>query len=860
MKISLNWLSDLIDVPVGVKELCDRLDLTGTGVEDVQKSGAEFNNVVTGKIVSKTHHPDSDHMWVTLVDVGSFHKDESGNPEPLQIVCGAQNFNEGDHVVVAMIGAVLPGDFKIKKSKLRGVVSMGMNCSSKELGLGEEYDGIMILPQDAPIGMEFAKYCKISDTVLDLEITPNRPDCMSVVGLAREIGAMYDVDFTRPEMLPAAVSSQKVSDLVSVHIADAARCSRYNAQVIQGVKIAPSPKWLADRVVASGARSVNNVVDATNYIMFLFGQPLHAFDMDKLAKQGSKVSISIKPALDAEKFTTLDEVERTLSSDATVIFDENAQKSVALAGVMGGMNSEVSGDTVNILLETACFDPAHTSRTSRNLNLVSESSIRYERSVDAAQIAEIANFAAALIAQVGGGEVCASPVDVYPAPIKNISLDFRVQRFCDFIGVHIDVAKIESILTRLGIICETSTSANASQIIKCQVPTFRPDLTREIDLYEEVIRLYGMDLVPSTLPTGTGRVGVKSDAEIIKSKIHSTMNACGVNEAVNYSFAPDDDLENLQMNSFGEDSFVTLINPLNCDHSVLRQSLIPSLLRSVAYNNNHGVKNVALYEMGNVFKAGKPSCALKDAEVDEDGASKTSQPAQATLSSQTSQPNKTTSKVKEIEKIACVLSGSLQDVAWNRPARQLDFYDIKGVVENLVHALAIPKLRVMSPKNAQDYAFLSPGRCAVIMSGGIELGWIGEIHPLSLNAFDVQNPVVAFSLDVSALIKSSAQYRKFQEVPVFPAISMDIAVVVACDITHERLEQSIKNAGGKMLESVSLFDVFKSEEKLGPGLKSMAYSLTYRNAERTLTSEEVASVHAKIISRLENSCNAQVRS
>ena len=362
MKLSLDWVREYVKVPDDLQAFCDRLDLTGTGVEGAEIIGDAFEHVYTARILTKEKHPDSDHMWVCTVDVGAANLDDDGNPAPLQIVCGAQNFEAGDHIVTALPGAVLPGDVKIKKSKLRGVVSCGMNCSERELGLGNGHDGIIILPKDAPVGVLYSEYLANTDTVLDLEITPNRPDCLSVTGLAREIGAMYQEDVANPlpeaaARLESLIEGRPVSEDVTVTIADEARCARYNARVVEGVKVGPSPDWLAQRVTAAGARSINNIVDVTNYILFLYGQPLHAFDYDRLKGEGGTVDVIVRPAEEGEEFTTLDGQDRVLNPDMTVI--ATPERAVALAGVMGGLDSEVEDDTTCVLLETATFSRAH---------------------------------------------------------------------------------------------------------------------------------------------------------------------------------------------------------------------------------------------------------------------------------------------------------------------------------------------------------------------------------------------------------------------------------------------------------------------------------------------------------------------
>lgn len=830
MKVSLKWLNEYVDVPADTKALCDRLDLTGTGVEGVETLGAAFENIVTGQIITKEKHPDSDHMWVTMVDVGSANTDAEGNPEPLQIVCGAQNFNAGDHIVVAMVGAELPGDVKIKKSKLRGIASCGMNCSERELGLGNDHDGIMILPEDAPVGVPFAEYQGLTDTVLDLEITPNRPDCLSMAGMARELGAMYQRDWRNPLDVMAS-EMQLDSDAVpadtavSVTIDDPQRCPRYTARVIRGCKVGPSPDWMVERLAAIGQRSINNIVDVTNYILFLFGQPLHAFDLDKLADKAGHASIVVRAAEEGEKLVTLDGEERVLTPDMTVISTPELG-AVALAGVMGGLDTEVTDETTNIVLEAATFEAGRTSRTSRNLGLISESSMRYERGVDDHGIAERSAAAAALIVEVAGGTVsCAANnelgiVDEWPIESEAPRLAFRISRFCAMMGADIPRDFIEDALRRLG--CEVSGSRDADELAVV-APTFRPDLEREIDLYEEVLRLYGMDRIPATLPGGRGRVGARSVAEQKVSTIHAALRASGLNETMTYSFAEPSELERLRMKTDGLGMAVELINPMNAEQSVMRQSIIPGLLRSVSYNQSHGVKNIQLYELGVVFFGAEGK-----------------------------------KKPKEKQKLAGVMAGAMGEAGWNVNPAGFDFFDGKGVIENLVRELAIPKLHFKA-LSADDAPHLQPGRAAEVFSGGAVLGWVGELHPLAVDAYEAAAPVVAFELDVDALVKASCPARDYVDVPVFPAVSIDVAFVVDEAVTHERLVQCMSSAGGKLLEKAELFDVYRDEERVGTGKKSMAYALTYRAEDRTLTSEEVEKAHDRLVKKVSAATGAEVR-
>ena len=881
MKISLKWLSEYVEVPNNLQEFCDKLDLTGTGVEGVEISGAALEGVVVGYVETCEPHPDSDHMHVARVQVaaaGMCGADSAGAeagagnpeasagenaagtsaegagenfateaPEPLQIVCGAPNIKAGIKVAVATIGTVMPEGFKIKKSKLRGVASCGMCCSKRELGLGTDHEGIMILPEDAPVGTPLADYLKLTDTILDLEITPNRPDCLSYKGFAREVGAMYKLPVKYPtRALEPDTSQPNVQDLATIEIQDPARCARYTARVIKNVKIGPSPDWLAQRVQAAGARSINNIVDVTNYILFLLGQPLHAFDFDKLKSADGKAHITVRAAADGEKFTTLDGTCRTLTQDMTLISTPDA--AVALAGVMGGLDSEVTDSTTTILLESAAFESGRTSRTSRNLSLISESSMRYERGVDDNTCEQYSAYAAALMAEVSGGVVCPGVIDVYPRRTEPYSLKLRVNRCNAMLGAQISADEMQDILERLGCVvspaeegdaaADTATSAaaagdgsaatSAETVLNVTTPTFRPDLEREIDLYEEILRLYGMDRIKPTLPESRGRLGVRTQKERKMSKLNTALRACGLNETMTYSFANPEDIDTLRLPKEGIGQPVQLINPLNAEQSVMRQSILPGLLKSAAYNQSRGVKNIQLYETGVVFFAHEGK-----------------------------------KKPKEREKLAGVMCGAMAHATWNSAPYAFDFFDGKGVVENLARELCIPKLRFRVPGTEKPTTpaapHLQPGRGAYVYSASNALGWVGEIHPSVAAAFDVQPPVVAFELDIHALLAASADVRPYTDVPQFPAVELDLAFVVPEEVTNERMEQVITSAGGKLLEGVRLFDVYRDKLRVGDGKKSMAYKLTYRAADKTLKSEEVERVQNKIIKKACAATGAEVR-
>lgn len=813
MKVSYDWLKSMVELPEDPSELSREFIRTGTEVEAIETVGEAFDHVVTAQVVSKEPHPDSDHMWVCKVNVGE--------DEPLQIVCGAQNFNEGDHIVTAMIGAELPGDVKIKKSKLRGVVSMGMNCSARELGLSADHEGIMILPEDAPVGMPLAQYLGTADTVLDCEITPNRPDCLSMIGIAREVGAIYDRDFTveLPEI--ARESGEPVADVLSVKIADAELCDRYVARIVRGVHVGASPDWLVQRLNACGIRPHNNIVDITNYVMMLTGQPLHAFDLSAFAEHDGRRSVVVRAAAEGERFRTLDDVERVLAAGMALITD--GERPVALAGVMGGMDSEVTDGTVDVLIESACFNAGRTSHTSRDLSLISDASIRFERQVDETGCARVADIACALIEELAGGQVAPGCVDVYPAPKTVEPVELRLARVHALTGAPIEADFIQTALIRLG--CSVEAVGEGEDTVFTVVPPmFRPDLPREIDLIEEVLRLWGMGRVEATIPAAQNHIGGLTREQRLTRKVGQILRSCGLNETMNFSFAAPGDLEKIDMSAEGRGCPVVLMNPLVAEQTEMRRSLIPGLLQSVAYNDAHDTANVQLYEIGTLFFG-----------------------------------RENASTPKERESVAGVMTGAMHDDTWNQKGHELRFFDGKGVVEELLDQMRVPKVRFRVAEG-EGYAFLQPGRAAEVLSGGTVLGWVGEIHPDAREAYDIDAPVVAFELDLDKLLKASGAQQAYQEFSQFPAVEHDLAIVVDEAVTCEDLVRRITSAGGKLLAGVRLFDVYRDAERVGEGKKSMAFALTYRAADHTLTSEEVERAHEKVVTKVCKAVNGEVRS
>lgn len=817
MRVSYDWLKTMIDVPESPKELSDEYIRTGTEVEAIDVVGESFDHVVTAQVLEKTPHPDSDHMYVCKVSVGDKNVDAEGNPEPLQIVCGAQNFEAGDHIVTAMIGAELPGGIKIKKSKLRGVASFGMNCSARELGIGGDHAGIMILPEDAPVGMPFGEYYGSSDTVLDCEITPNRPDCLSMIGMARETGAIFDRDYHVE--LPAIKSEtgRATADEISVEIADEGLCDRYVARIVRNVKVGPSPDWMVKRLSGLGIRPHNNIVDITNYVMMLTGQPLHAFDLSTFAEHNGRRSVVVRAAKQDETFQTLDGEKRVLDAGMGLITD--GERPVALAGVMGGMDSEITDASVDVLVESACFNAGRTSHTSRDLSLISDASIRFERQVDETGCVDVANVTCALIEELADGEVAPGYVDVYPAPKTIDSITLRYQRVLDICGAPIERDFVVRSLTRLG-----CTVEEAGEDYLVTPPSFRPDLPREIDLIEEVLRLWGMGRVEATIPAAKNHIGGLTHEQQLTRKVGQILRACGLNETTTFGFAAPGDLEKIHMSADGRGVPVVLMNPLVAEQTEMRRSLLPGLLQSVAYNEAHGTTNVHLYEIGTLFH-GRENASLP----------------------------------RETQSVAGVLTGSWTDQTWNNTVDKLRFFAGKGIVEELLEQLRVPKVRFRVAEG-EGYDFLQPGRAAEVLSGGTVLGWVGEIHPEAREAMDIDQIVVAFELDLDKLIKGAHNQENYHEFSPFPAVQHDLAIVVPDEVTCEDLLQRITSAGGKLLESVRLFDVYRDPIRVGVGKKSMAFSLTYRSDDHTLTSDEVERAHGKIVTKLCKATGGEVRS
>lgn len=794
MLVSYSWLKDYVDVSVDAKKLADDLTMSGSKVETIKSYGNEINNVVIGKIISIEKHPDADKLQVGIVDVGE---------EKLQIITGAQNIKVGDYIPVALHGSTLPGGVKIKRGKLRGLESNGMMCSAKELGLDEsllpdyQRNGIFILPE-LPIGEDVKKALELDD-VIDFEITPNRPDCLSVVGIARETAATYRKSYRMPEIKLSEVADKNPAN-VTIESDDL--CYRYVARVIRNAKIGPSPIWMQMRLLKAGIRPINNIVDVTNYVMMELGQPLHAFDLDKVKNR----HIIVRRAKNGEKLVTLDDKERILDSEMLVIADE--EKAIGLAGVMGGQNTEITDDTVNILIESANFKGSNIRYTSKKLGLRSEASSRFEKGLDPEITVLACNRAAQLMAELSGGEILNGIVDVYPKPIEEKVLSVRHKKINKLLGTNLTIEEMKNILTFLdfGVICD-------GENLVVKVPAFRSDIEGEADIAEEIGRMYGYNNIEDTLLKGTQiTAGVKTREQKLEDLVKEVFLSCGLNEIITTSFMGMKDLDKINL---PDDSplrkAVEIMNPLGEDQRYMRTTLLPSMLNVVYTNYSRKVSDFKAFEISRVFIP--KSLPLEELPV-------------------------------EVKTAVIGMYG--QDV---------DFLTLKGVIEVLLDVLNVSNAKYVRSENTLYH----PGRSADIIVDGERIGVFGEINPDIEENYDINREVYVAELNLELLFKHAKDdERKYKPLPKYPAVERDIAVLVDKGIFVADIESIIRETGGKLVDDVKLFDVYTGEN-IPEDKKSVAYSIWYRSYERTLTDEEVNKVHDKIIRKLNEKLGAQLR-
>ena len=797
MDVPMSWLKEYADVPCSTKEYMEDITMTGSKVEGLTVMGGEISKVVTGKILSIVKHPDADKLVICKVDVGS--------GEPLQIVTGATNVFEGAYVPVALDGSALPNGVKIKKGKLRGAESNGMLCSVQELDCdGHDFpeapeNGIYIFPEPQPLGVDVTQAMDLKEEVVEFEITSNRPDCYSILGIARETAATYQEPFRFPEITVKEEAPGDINEMISVEILNPELCPRYIARVVKDVKIEPSPRWMRKRLRAAGVRPINNIVDITNYVMLELGQPMHAFNIDTIAER----KIIVRNAKDGETFTTLDGVNRVLDSSMLVISDP--QKAVAVAGVMGGENSMVSENSHGILFESANFYGPNVRITAKKLGMRTDASSKYEKGLDPNLALLAVDRAVQLVEQLGAGKVVKGRVDCYPNVRNSWKLSYNPEKINRFLGTDIKEEEMIEIFKRLEIQVDP-----ANRLLT--IPTFRPDLEGEADIAEEVARFYGYDKIQPTLAAGTPTVGKRTYSQNITGIVKNSMIASGLCEAMTFSFESPKVFDKLNMPK--DDTLrqtVTISNPLGEDFSIMRTTTLNGILTSLSTNYNRRNEEAALFEIGKVYlPKAVPVVELPD----------------------------------ELEKLTIGMYGNI------------DFFGLKGIVGHLFEVLGMKDKADYLP--AKNIPWMHPGRTAEIYGEGICIGYLGELHPTVAENYNIGTRVYVAVLDMKALIDQANLVRSFQALPKFPAVTRDISMLVKEEILVRDIEREIRKKGGRLIENVTLFDVYKGAQ-IADGFKSVSYSITFRAADRTLVDDEVNSVMDKILKGLEQELGAVLR-
>ncbi|AME07882.1 phenylalanine--tRNA ligase subunit beta [Bacillus siamensis] len=803
MFVSYKWLEDYVDLQgIDPAVLAEKITRAGIEVEGIEYKGEGVKGVVIGHVLEREQHPNADKLNKCLVDIGA--------EEPVQIICGAPNVDKGQKVAVATVGAVLPGNFKIKKAKLRGEASHGMICSLQELGIesklvAKEYaEGIFVFPNDAETGADAMASLQLDDAILELGLTPNRADAMNMLGVAYEVAAILGTEVKLPET-SYEKAAEKAADAVSVKIEDTQANPHYAAKIIKNVKIGPSPLWMQTKLMNAGIRPHNNVVDITNFVLLEYGQPLHAFDYDRF---GSK-EVVVRKAAENETIVTLDEQERKLSSSHLVI--TNGKKAQAVAGVMGGAESEVREDTTAILLEAAYFDGQTVRKASRDLGLRSEASARYEKGIDPARVLLAAERACSLIQAYAGGEVLSGTVEENHLKIEANNIHVSVEKVNAVLGMTIAKEEIISIYKRLGF-----AVGEAKDVLVVTVPSRRGDIKIEEDLIEEAARLYGYDNIPSTLPETAGTTGGLTPYQAKRRKVRRFLEGAGLSQATTYSLTNDKKAAAFAI----EKSFNTMLAlPMSEERSILRHSLVPNLLEAVSYNLARQTDSVALYETGSVFL--------------------------------TKEEN---TKPVEKERVAGAVTGLWRKNLWQGEKKPVDFFVVKGIVEGLLHQLNVSDRIEFVQSERKN---MHPGRTANILLNGSLAGFIGQVHPAMEKELDIKETYV-FELDLHALLTEETEPVVYTAIPKYPSVTRDIALVADKTVTSGQLEAVIKEAGGALLKEVTVFDVYEGEH-MEEGKKSVAFSLQYVNPEQTLTEEEVTKVHENVLKALEETYQAVLR-
>ena len=801
MKVSLKWLRDYVDITIPAKELAEKLTMAGIEVKEMPVIGSTWENVVVGEIVAVEAHPDADRLKLVTVHLGQ---------QKMTVVSGAPNLRTGDKVPFAPVGAQLINGHtgkvvQLKPAKIRGILSQGMVCSEKELGISDSHEGIMVLPLEAPVGIPLADY--LGDVIFDLDVTPNRPDCLSIIGVAREIAALTEQTVRLPQVFYEE-STDLVDSLASVKIVEPVLCPRYCASMIIGVNVAPSPRWLQQRLLACGMRPINNIVDVTNYVMLEYGQPLHAFDYHQLAGK----QIIVRRAKNGEVVTTLDRMERALISDMLVIAD--AERPVAIAGIIGGLDTEISGETTTVLIESANFNRTVIRRTSTNLGLRTEASLRFEKGLSPELPLPALRRATQLILEIAGGKVAKGILDVYPGRQERQSLLLSTAQIKQLLGMEVGIDETIRTLTLLDFECqETGLSGQ----ISVTVPYWRTDICCSADLVEEVARIISYNKIPTT--TLSASIPVRESAPVfaIREKLRSIMVNCGFQEVLTYSLISLDMLRKV----FPDFQLtfpppLKVANPVTREQEYLRTTLRANLLITLSRNQKYEAGGVKLFEIGKVFLP-------REKDLPE-----------------------------EREKLCALLNGQRSELSWRQQEGRFDFFDAKGVVESLLTWLGAEiKFGV-----SEDRSF-HPGKRADVFVDEVRVGVIGELHPKVSEAFELSGTTYLIELDLSELVPLATRLKKYSPLPRFPGVIRDIAIVVDENVPYHQVKSIVQSF--PLVAQITLFDLYQGEP-IPQGKKSLAFRIAYQAPTQTLTEEQVSEVQEQILDTLYRELGATLRS
>jgi phenylalanyl-tRNA synthetase beta chain len=799
MLVPINWIKEYVDIDENIDtvDLANQLTMTGSNVEEVITLREDISNVVVGKILSVEAHPNADKLVVCKVDVGE---------DTIQIVTGADNVASGQLVPIALHGAKLPGGVVIKRGKLRGVESHGMMCSGEELEIkdsdypGAEVDGILILQEDYPLGMDIKEALDLGGEVIDFEITSNRPDCLSMVGMAREFAVTTGKTLSLPE-ITVKKGEGNIADDLQIEVKDTELCPRYIARVVKDIKIEPSPQWMRRRLAAAGVRPINNIVDITNYVMLELGQPMHAFDLDKVVDR----KIIVRKANSGETLITLDDKNRNLTTDMLVIAD--SEKPIALAGVMGGANTEITDATTQIVFESALFNGASVRMTSKALGLRSESSSRFEKGLDINMALTAVDRAVQLVQELGAGTVVEGHIDVLNASTEKRQLKVDISKINSLLGLNLDKNEITGILNDLGL-----ESSVEGELLTVLVPTYRNDIEGVADLAEEVARIYGYDRIPMSLMEGSAAKGTRTEGQRLLDQVKYALVGMGMYEVITYSFTSPRVYESIGWKA--EDKkpdVVTIMNPLGEDQSIMRTTLFPQILEVMSHNYNHRLENCSIFEVNPVFLP--KALPLTD------------------------------------------LPDEVLTLAMGEYGDNSDFYSLKGKLEKLATLLGLAE-RVSFQPGA--HPSLHPGRTAEMLLDGEVIGIFGEVHPKIGEGYEIGVRSFIGELNLQVLLEKADTNKQYKSLPRYPAVTRDLAFVVEKSVPAARILDTIRKGGGSILEEVSLFDIYEGSQ-IPEGHKSMAYALSYRASDRTLKDDEVNKAHEKIIGLLEAELGASLR-